>query len=128
MSWHKSVNNILALVSYELEITRDQFRNKEIFLREKTPPFIGLEFSFIEKEEKYYVKVAHKKVKDKSHLPPKEEIASEIDRLVNTLQTKKIRPVVIRICRSMISGYCLRDYYEFIETALKEKMRKLFEH
>jgi hypothetical protein len=110
---------------YELEITEGQFLEKAGFLREKTLPFSGLEFSFIKKNGRHYVQVAHKKVKDISHLPPKEEIEDEINRLVSTLKSRKVQPVVITICRSMISGYCPEDYYEFIEKKLKNKLQVL---
>jgi hypothetical protein len=128
LDYFACVDSISNRMSYELEITEEQFLKKEIFLRDRTLPFSGLEFSFSEKNGKYHIKVAHKKVKDISYLPPEEEVESEIDTLVNTLQTKKIRPVVITICRSFISGFCPEDYYEFIETKLKGKLQILLNY
>jgi hypothetical protein len=119
-----SVSNNL---SYELEITPEQFLDKEIFLDNKTLPFSGLDFSFQEKDKRYYCKIAHKKIKEASYLPPKEEIKSEIDTLVTTLQAKKIIAVVITICRSCISGYCPDDYSGFIECELKQKLKVSFD-
>jgi len=119
-----SVSNRL---SYELEITQEQFLDKKIFLNDKTLPFSGLDFTFQKKDKRYYCKITHKKVKDSSYLPAKEEIESEIDILVSTLQAKMIMPVVITICRSCISGYCPDDYHEFIERELKQKLKASFE-
>lgn len=109
-------------ISYELQITRKQFLNKEGFLNNQTLPFSGWDFCFEEKNKKYYCKIAPKKVRERSHLPPKEQIISEIDVLVSTLETKKTHPVIITICRSCISGYCPRDYSEFIGKELKKRL------
>jgi hypothetical protein len=128
LDYFACIDSILNHMRYELEITEEQFLKKEIFLSDKTISFAGLDFGFVVKDEKYYVQIGHKKVKDVFHLPPQEEIESEIDTLVSTLQTKNIRPIVVTICRSCISGYCPKDYYEFIETELKKKLRILLGH
>jgi len=63
----------------------------------------------------------------KSYLPSKLEIVSEIDRLITTLKIKKIRPLVVTISRSCVSGFCPKDYAEFIEPELLQRMQLLFE-
>ena len=112
-------------IRYELEITKDQFLQKEVFLQGNTLPFSGLEFGFAEKDERFYVAVGLKKVRDRSHLPDHEEIESEIGRVVDTFRSKKIRPVVITLCRSSVSGYCPKEYAQFIEQKLIERLRPL---
>ena len=107
---------------YELEITARQFRERETFLRERTLGFAGLDFNFLEKDEKFIVQIAYKKVKDAAHLPGKEEIISEINTLMNTLRHKKITPAVVTIARSCISGYCPNEYVEMIEAELDSKL------
>jgi len=121
-------DSILNHYHYELEITAQQFQEKEKFLKNRTIAFAGLDFNFLEKNNKYFVRVAHKKGKDLSYLPPKEEITLEISTLINTLKGKKIRPVVVTIARSCISGYCPNDYVETIETELKQKLKYFLEN
>jgi len=128
LDYFACTDTILNHMSYELEITKEQFLRRKHVLNDKTLPFSGLDFSFIQKDAKYYVRVARKKVKDVSHLPRKEEIESEIDALVNTLLMKKTRPVAITVCRSCISGYCPSKYYKFVETRLKKKIQILGIH
>jgi hypothetical protein len=121
-------DTILNNLSYELEITEEQFLNKDVFaLENKTLRYSRLRFDFFIKNNKYYTTISHIKQKDAAYLPTREEIKSEIDNLIVTFRDKKIRPAVITICRSCISGYCPSDYYEFIETNLREKLQMLLE-
>jgi len=117
-----SIQNHMA---YELEIVREQFQNKDVFLADKTVPFGGIEFTFFEREGKYFAKISRKKGMEIFHLPPEAEIEREIDNLVNILMDKRIRPVVVTICRSCHSGYCPEEYSRFIELRLVEKLRPL---
>lgn len=119
-------DSILNQINYELEVTNEQFLNKEKLLCDKTLQFSGLDFCFEEKNGKYYVKISHRKAEDAAYLPSKEDIESEIDTLVSTLRDKKITPAVITLCRSSISGYCPKDYVEFIEEKLKQKLVTTF--
>ncbi len=128
LDYFACTDTILNHMSYELEITKGQFLKKGFFLNDETLQFSRLDFCFVQKNRKYYVRIAHKKVKGVSHLPRKEEIKSEIDTLVNTLLIKKTKPVVITICRSCISGYCPNNYYKFVETRLKKKIQILLDH
>ena len=91
-------------------------------MHERTLGFAGLDFNFLEKDDKFYVQIAHKKVTDATHLPVKEEIISEINTLMNTLKDKKIKPAVVTIARSCISGYCPNEYVEMIEAELNSKL------
>lgn len=120
-------DSVLNHLSYELQITPEQFLHKEAFLNNQTLQFSGLDFDFAENNNKYYVKISHKKGEDISYLPTKEEIESEMDTLISTLQARRIIPVIVTICRSCISGYCPDDYYEFIEQTIKAKINHLIQ-
>ncbi len=121
-------DSILNHLNFELEITEEQFLRKEAFLQDQTLQFAGLDFGFAAKNDRYFAQIAHRKGKDLSHLPSREEIKSEIHKLVDTLQAKKTRPAVVTISRSCISGFCPKDYYEFIETELLEKLKIFLDH
>jgi hypothetical protein len=110
-------------MSYQLEVTREQFDAKNVVLGDRTLKFSGLEIDFTEKNGKYFAGISSKKVRDVSHLPPKSEVASEIRNLVKSLVAKNVRPLVITICRSCISGYCPSEYAGFIEEELLRELR-----
>ena len=109
---------------FELEITKEQFLKKEKFLQDENLKSAGLEFRFIEKDERFYARIANKRggEESKSHLPSKPEIVSEIDKLITTLKARKIRPVVVTISRSCTSGFCPKDDAEFIESELLQRL------
>lgn len=125
LDYFACIDSTSNLMHYELEITKDQFDHKDALLSDRRLPFSGFDFVFMQRNNKCYVKISHKKVKDIAHLPPKEEIESEINKLVEALKIKKIRPVAITICRSCYSGYCPEDYQPFIEAELKKKLETL---
>lgn len=112
-------------MAYELEITGEQFQNKDIFLSEKTMPFSGFEFSFSENEGRYFARIERKKGIELFHLPTEAEIEHEIDTLVEVLKGKRIKPSVVTICRSCNSGFCPAEYSRFIERHLIEKIQPL---
>jgi len=120
-------DSILNHYCYDLEITEEQFHKREDFLSDRTIAFAGLSFNFLEKDNKYFVQVAHKKGKDVSHLPSKDEISAEINALMNTLHLRKIRPMVVTIARSCISGYCPGDYVGTVETELNHQLKRFLE-
>ncbi len=119
-------DSILNQINYELGVTKEQFLNKENLLRDKTMQFSGLDFCFEEKNGKYYVKIAHRKTEDMAYLPSRKDIESEIDALVSTLQDKRIKPVIITLCMSSVSGFCPKDYIEFIGDKLKKRLIAAF--
>lgn len=53
-----------------------------------------------------------------SQLSGREEIMGEIEALVIHLRASNTRAAVITLCRSCLSGYCPKEYAEFIESAL----------
>lgn len=116
-------DSILNHLSYELEITREQFQEQEKFLDDRTLTFARLDFNFVEREGRFWVQIAHKKGKDMAHLPSREEIIAEIDTLVTTLQERKTKPAVVTIARSHLSGYCPKDYADFIERELTQRLQ-----
>jgi len=118
-------DSILNHMSYELEVTKNQFAKKDTMLHDPTLLFSGIAFDFTEKDGRYFVQISPKKGRDFSHLPSKSNIVTETRGLVSTLAAKNIRPVVITICRSCISGYCPKEYVGFIEKELKAALREL---
>lgn len=124
-----SDSNVSHMILFELEITKEQFHKQEMFLQDEPLKFAGLDFRFIEKDERFYAHIANKREKDesKSYVPSKPEIVCEIDRLITTLNVRKIRPLVVTISRSCISGFCPKDYVEFIETELLQKLLLLLD-
>jgi len=118
-------DSIQNRMGYQLEVTKDQFAAKDDFLRDRTLRFSGMAFDFTEKDGRYFVQVSPKRGKDISHLPPRQEIVAEIGTLVSALVAKKVKPAVVTISRSCVSGYCPREYAGFIEEELKQALREL---
>ncbi len=114
-------------IGYQLEVTQDQFAAREALLRDPTLRFSGMAFDFTEKDGRRFVQVSPKRGKDVSHLPSKPEIVAEIGTLVSTLAAKKVRPGVVTLCRSCVSGYCPREFAEMIEAELKPQLKRLLE-
>jgi hypothetical protein len=110
---------------YQLEVTREQFAAKDVLLRDQTLRFSGMAFDFAEEGGRYFVQVSPRGGKDVSHLPPRQEIVAEIETLVSTLVAKKVKPAVVTISRSCVSGYCPREYAGFIEEELKRALGEL---
>ena len=109
--------------SYELETTENQFLQKEAFLGQKSLRFSGLEFQFSKKDGRHFVQVGPQKVKENVHLPEKEEIRAAVRNTFNVLRARRVRPAVITLCRSCLSGYCPADYTDFIESELRAALR-----
>ena len=112
-------------MGYQLEVTKEQFAAKDDFLRDRTLRFSGMAFDFTEKDGRYFVQVSPKRGKDISHLPPRQEIVAEIGTLVGALVAKKVKPAVVTISRSCVSGYCPREYVEIIEAELNQQLKYL---
>ena len=115
-------DSILNQFAYELEITADQLRAQEAFLQDRTLRFSDITFDFREENGRSFVRVSPRKREEVSHLPSQQVIVAEIDHLVNTLATKKIKPVVVTVCRSCFSGYTPPEYVGFIEAELKRAL------
>jgi hypothetical protein len=118
-------DSIQNRMGYQLEVTKDQFAAKDDFLRDQTLRFSGMAFDFTEKDGRYFVQVSPKRGKDISHLPSRQEIVAEIGTLVSALVAKKVKPTVVTISRSCVSGYCPREYAGFIEEELKRALGEL---
>lgn len=127
MDYFACRDSIQNQMSFELEITREQFVERDVFLADRTLPYSGLDFAFAERDGRCFIKVEKKRGKDYFHLPSQEEIESEIDSLIKNLVEKEIRPAVVTICRSCNSGYCPDEYSRFIEPLLIEKLSPLVE-
>ena len=112
-------------MGYQLEVTKEQFAAKDDFLRDRTLRFSGMAFDFTEKDGRYFVQVSPKRGKDISHLPSRQEIVAEIGTLVSALVAKKVKPAVVTISRSCVSGYCPREYVEIIEAELNQQLKYL---
>lgn len=119
-------DSILNHMSYELEITEDQYIKRDVLLARRDILFSGLDFEFQKRNEGYYAVIAHKKGEEVAYLPSEEEIEHEMNILFSILKEKNIIPVVVTICRSCISGYCPEDYHKWIGDILKGKLSALF--
>ncbi|MGO8734257.1 MAG: UPF0489 family protein [Terriglobia bacterium] len=117
-----SIQNHLG---YRLEVTKEQFAAKDDFLRDRTLRFSLVAFDFTEEDGRHFVQVSLRRVKDVSHLPSRQEIVAEIGTLVSALVAKKVKPAVVTISRSCVSGYCPREYAGFIEEELKLALGEL---
>jgi hypothetical protein len=118
-------DSIQNQMGYQLEVTRDQFAAKDALLQDRTLRFSGMAFDFSAEDGRYFVRVSPRRGKDLSHLPSRQEIVAEIGTLISTLVAKKIKPAVITISRSCISGYCPKEYAGFIEEVLKRELGRL---
>lgn len=109
---------------FELEIAKEQFQKKERFLQDEKLKFAEIDVRFVERDGRFYARIADKSGKDeaKSYLPSKPEMVAEIDRLITILRARKIRAAVVTISRSSVSGFCPKDYAEFIETELLQRL------
>ena len=43
--------------------------------------------------------------------------------MVTTLQERNTKPAVVTIARSHISGFCPKDYADFVETELTQRLK-----
>ncbi|MBN2399940.1 MAG: UPF0489 family protein [Candidatus Aminicenantes bacterium] len=111
---------------YRLDITPDQYRHADTFLKNATLPFSGLEFTFKLEGETPVAVISFRKVSENAHLPTHEEIIGAIDLLTRTLVERAVRPAVITVCRSRFSGYCPAEYIKFIEDALLKNLAAIY--
>jgi hypothetical protein len=116
------VDSIYNHLNFELEITRDQFLRKDLILKDKTLPFSRLDFHFAERKGRCYATVSPRKEQERSYLPSKEEIESEILHLMKAMKAANTKPAAVTISRSCVSGYCPRNYQAFIEEQLKKRL------
>jgi hypothetical protein len=110
---------------YQLEVTREQFTARNGLLRDQTLRFSGVKFDFREEDGRYFAQISNKRGKDISHLPSRQEIVAEIGNLMATLVARKVKPAVVTISRSCVSGYCPKEYSGFIEEELKQALEEL---
>lgn len=125
MDYFACRDSITNHMGYELEITRDQFKQKDLFLKDKTLPYSGLVITFSKCGGRFFAQIERKKIPETFHFPSEDEIEREIESLVEALLEKKIKPSVVTICRSCDSGYCPEEMAQFIEPLLLEKLQPL---
>lgn len=111
---------------YRLAITPEQYQQADSFLQDETIPFSGLEFRFELERQQPTVLISFQKSDDKAYLPDKKDIAKVVDLLTNTLISRSIRPVVITLSRSCISGYTPIEYVDYIENLLLKKLSGIY--
>jgi len=119
-------DSIMNHMVYELEISRGQYEDRDRILNDPTLPFSRLQFGFFEQGDRHGVRISFRKTPEASHLPEKQEIQTEIRSLLETLTAREIRPAVITISRSCHSGYCPKEYSEFIEGELVKGLCEAF--
>lgn len=111
---------------FRLAVTNEQYRQAHSFLMDETIPFSGLEFNFIMEKNKPAVIISFKKIEDKSYLPERREIDKSIDILIGALSKHAIKPAVITICRSRISGFTPSEYIGYIENLLVRRLSEIY--
>lgn len=127
LDYFACTDSVTNRMSYELAITEDQYQNRNKFIEEnKSLQYSGLEIEFKKYQCNYVAIVRFKKGDDRDHFPTKAEIKREVDKLVTVLKIKNIRPAVITICRSSISGYCPPQYFQMIEDYLLKQLQSCF--
>ena len=127
LDYFACTDSITNKMSYELAITVEQYRDKEKFIQQnQSLQYSGLKIEFKQKQRGYIAIVRFKKKGDKDHFPTEAGIRREVESLVGVLERKKIRPAVITICRSSISGYCPPQYFQMIEDYLLQQLRVSF--
>lgn len=109
--------------SHRLEITRAQYEDRASFDDRGNPFPRPVVFAFFEEAGRCYVRVSGRPAQGKLHVPPPETLAAEIDGLLETLAAKRIRPAMVTISRSCVSGFCPRDQVPFIERRLLDGLR-----
>jgi hypothetical protein len=119
-------DSIFNQMSYEVEITKEQFFRRDVILEDKSLPYARIEFEFFERLGKYYVKVCPRKEDERAHLPTEEEIRTDMDYLIERLKAAGTRPCIVTISRSCYSGYCPREYAGFIERELQQRLPALW--
>jgi hypothetical protein len=125
MDYFACRDSVLNYFGYDLEITREQFDARNAILEDPSLRYSRLRFDFRETGGRYGVRVSFRKTPESAHLPSREKIRVEIRRFMTTLISKRVRPAVVTISRSCHSGYCPKEYAEFIESELLSALRAL---
>lgn len=125
MDYFACRDSVFNHFGYDLEITRGQFDARNALLEDPSLRYSRLRFDFRESGGRYGVRVSFRKTPESAHLPSREGIRDEVRKLMTTLLSKRIRPAVVTISRSCHSGYCPKEYAEFIESELLSALRAL---
>ncbi len=127
LDYFACTDSITNRMSYELAITRDQYLNRDQFVRDNASlQYSDLRIDFRKRKTKYTATIRFEKEENQDHLPSKSEIKREVNRLVDILAGKNVKPVIITICRSNISGYCPPQYFQMIEDYLLQQLHARF--
>ena len=117
-------NSLSTGESARLEITREAY--EDFCARPRHPLRItARRMMYVEREaERYYMVM-------REPGPPKrvtreERIRERVEKFFAWLRENQIRPVMIDICRSRISGYCPADRWELVEELVLEGLRELY--
>ncbi len=117
-------NSLSTGVRPTLEITREAY---ESFLSQSRHPLriMARRLAFVEQDgDRYYLVM-------REPGPPKrvtreERIRQRVEKFFAWLDENEIKPVMIDICRSRISGYCPADRWELVEELVLEELGKRF--
>jgi len=127
LDYFACTDSITNRMSYELQITPEQYLNRKQFIREnESLKYSGLEIGFKKKGQNFFATVRFETQDDHEHLPTEAEIRKEMDRIIKVLSDKKTRPAVITICRSNLSGYCPPEYCQMIEEHFLTRLHSCF--
>ena len=109
--------------SWEVEITADAYQSLRNNAFNKLR-LIGTGYMEVnEKEGKYFLR---RKAIEKELRVSESSVQDRIDALTKFLKRNNIRPVLIDICRSRISGYTPNDQWQFIEERLLEQLHEIY--
>jgi hypothetical protein len=112
----------------KLEITRaeyERYRNDRYhFLRVGQGSRIRVQ----QEGERYYLYLRDYQQAAPTPLKVTHEVIEQrMDRLIEVLQQNAVQPQLVNIARSRLSGYTPADQWDFIETKLLERLRRLYE-
>ena len=117
-------NSLSTGVPVRAEITREAY--EELVSQPRHPMrILARRMVFAERDgDRYYLVM-------REPAPPKrvtreERIRQRVEKFFAWLDQNEIKPVMIDICRSRISGYCPADRWELVEQLVLEKLQELF--
>ncbi|MBR5095254.1 MAG: UPF0489 family protein [Oscillospiraceae bacterium] len=108
----------------KLEITREAY---EAFLSQPRHPLriLARRMIYVEQEGDRYFFVLRMPAPPK-RVTREERIRQRVDKFFAWLKENEIRPVLIDICRSRISGYCPSDRWELVEELVLKGLDELY--
>ena len=118
-------NSLKSAPPKRMEITRSAF---DEYMSDRNHPFRIVPRKFFVPQEidgRYWLVYEEHSARNK--LPTEERIIKRIDRLINYLLDRSIKPKAIDICRSSYSGYLPKERAAFVEENFVSRLASAFE-